>query len=116
MDIIGILNDYIKNNKSDEQLAHEFASLLNKGQSMWKVSKLYDFKAEKVREIMDIYGYELNPYYQKWIQNEKKMQQESKETDTIQDIDNGNKIDSYTENKVIGVNAKIKVDHFSAIR
>lgn len=98
-----MLNDYIKNNKSDEQLAHEFASLLNKGQSMWKVSKLYDFRAEKVREIMDKHGYELNPYYQKWIQNEKKMQQESKETDTIQDIDNGNKIDSYTENKVIGI-------------
>ncbi|MEH7158968.1 hypothetical protein [Neobacillus drentensis] len=53
MDILGMVNDYIKNNKSDDQLAHEFKSLFNKGNSIEKIAKQYDYSPEKVRTIID---------------------------------------------------------------
>ncbi|MGG3563166.1 hypothetical protein ABES03_16360 [Neobacillus rhizosphaerae] len=52
MDILGMLNDYIKNNKTDEQLANEFTILLNKGQSIEKIAKLYEYPIEKVTELI----------------------------------------------------------------
>jgi hypothetical protein len=66
MDILGMLNDYLKNNKSDEQLANEFIALFNKGQSLEQVAKLYEYSPEKVKEILKNTGYISYGYPQKW--------------------------------------------------
>ncbi|MFD0824435.1 ribbon-helix-helix domain-containing protein [Neobacillus sp. M.A.Huq-85] len=53
MDIIGILNEYIKNNKTEEQLASEFKTLLNKGYSIEKISKQYNVTPQQIKELLD---------------------------------------------------------------
>jgi uncharacterized protein (DUF433 family) len=56
MDILGMVNDFIKNNKSDEQLAEEFITLYKKGHSINKIAKQYDCSLEKVKTIINQYG------------------------------------------------------------
>lgn len=63
MDILGILNDYIKNNKSEKQLTYEIINLLNKGISIEKIAKQYEYTPEVVRNIIQNAGYTYNPYY-----------------------------------------------------
>ncbi|MFD0824434.1 ribbon-helix-helix domain-containing protein [Neobacillus sp. M.A.Huq-85] len=52
MDILGMLNDFIKDNKTDEQLANEFLKLLNKGNSLEHIAKLYEIAPQRIREII----------------------------------------------------------------
>jgi hypothetical protein len=56
MDILGMLNDFIKDNKTDEQLAKEFIKLLNKGQSLEKIASLYEITPIRIKEIIKIAG------------------------------------------------------------
>jgi hypothetical protein len=56
LDILGMVNDYIKNNKSDDQLAHEFIILINKGYTIEIIAKQYDYTPEKVKAIIDQSG------------------------------------------------------------
>lgn len=55
LDILGMVNDFIKNNKSDEQLADEFITLYKKGHSIDKIAKQYDYTLEKVKTIINQY-------------------------------------------------------------
>jgi hypothetical protein len=66
MDILDMLNDYLKTNKTDEQLANEFVTLLNKGESIYKVAKLYDLSVNKAREILKNTGYTYSSFSNKW--------------------------------------------------
>jgi transposase len=56
LDILGMVNDFIKNNKSDEQLANEFITLYKKGISIDKIAKQYDYSLEKVKAVISQYG------------------------------------------------------------
>ena len=69
MDILNILNDFIKTNKTEEQLAVEFVNLLNNGQPMYKILRQYDYPLEKVKQIINNAGYKLNEDTQKWEKN-----------------------------------------------
>ncbi|MEH7158967.1 CopG family transcriptional regulator [Neobacillus drentensis] len=66
MDILDMLNDYLKTNKTDEQLASEFVTQLNKGQTIDRVAKLYGYSSVKVREILKNTGYTYYSFSQKW--------------------------------------------------
>jgi uncharacterized protein (DUF433 family) len=78
LDILGILNDYIKNNKSEKQLTYEIINLLNKGISIEKIAKQYEYTPKVVRNIIQNAGYTYNPYYQKWEQTKKPSQSDEK--------------------------------------
>jgi uncharacterized protein (DUF433 family) len=66
LDILGLLNNYIKSNNNESQLAREFVTLLNNGQTLEKIAIKYDLPQEKIKEIIQKIGYIFNKNKNLW--------------------------------------------------
>jgi hypothetical protein len=73
LDILGIVNEFINNNKSNEKLAIDIINLLNKGYSLQSISNKYNMSTEKVDEIIINENYIFNKSHQMWEKDTQTM-------------------------------------------
>lgn len=61
-----MINQYLKDNKSDEELAFEFLSLLKRGESITQIAKQYELAPSRIQDILIKSGYTFNSTSSLW--------------------------------------------------
>lgn len=69
MDILGVVNDYINNKNSKEQLPSVLINLLNSGESIEKIAIDHNYEPEDILVIIQKSGYAYDPISQNWVLN-----------------------------------------------
>jgi len=90
MDVLNMLNNYIKENNSEEELASEFLELINRGTPINKIASQYDIDSLKVKEVLHNSGFKFNTITNRWektsetapIQNSYSQNETEKNRDT----------------------------------
>lgn len=73
MDILNMINQYLKDKKSDDELASEFFSLLKRGESINQIAKQYELDHSKIQEILTKNGYSFNNILSRWEKSESSL-------------------------------------------